>query len=373
MTRIYDSYRNVTCDTRIREEKDGWYTFSESVFYGEKGGMPADQGTINKQKVDGLRFEGETLWHHVEGEPLADPIHMEVDLELRIAHTAPQTALHILDNYYRRKGQLITSTNCHVDDSYYDLDQSEVTEADLKEAQAYINEAIRLNAPVTFSYVKGEDYPDPAYRHFDEVRIVTIAGLDEQPCGTPHVNSTAEIGSFVLLRAVHVNKTTSRIYFESSYATDWKLQQEDRQLHHLAEMLGSSVEELTKKAASLSAANKAYKKQVDDLQRQLLEYQAAQLVQEQRVILEMPKEEAGNMRTLSQMLLRKTTSAMLLYTVDGQINFAIVAPDHSARTRFEALKEALGVCSGGGSDTIVSGRTQAEKAVFQEAIGRLFG
>lgn len=373
MSRQYDSYRKVVCDTVITQEKDGWYTFADTVFYGEKGGMPADEGTINGQKTDGLRFEGETLWHHVDGEPLHDPIHMEVNLELRLAHTAPQTALHILDKYYRDKGQLITSTNCNIDGSYYDLDQPDVTEKDLDEAQAYINEAIRRNAPVTFSYIKGKDYPDPAYQQFEEVRIVTIEGLDEQPCGTPHVDFTAEIGSFVILRAVHVNKTTSRIYFESSYAADWKLKQEDHQLHELSEMMGCKIEELTDKAASLVSGNKAYKKQLEDLQRKLLEYQAEKIVQKKQTVLEMPKEESTNMRTLSQLLSKQSEKAILLYTVSEQIHFAIVAPDHSARARFEELKAVCGNCSGGGSDTIVSGRTQADLSVFQKTVSHLFG
>ena len=38
----YDNLLNLSCDTTITTEKDGYYTFAETVFYGEKGGMPGD-------------------------------------------------------------------------------------------------------------------------------------------------------------------------------------------------------------------------------------------------------------------------------------------------------------------------------------------
>ena len=63
----YDHYERVSCLTEITDEKDGWYRFADTVFYGEKGGMPDDRGTINGLNVDGLYWEGEELWHHVNG------------------------------------------------------------------------------------------------------------------------------------------------------------------------------------------------------------------------------------------------------------------------------------------------------------------
>lgn len=252
----YDDYTRTECTTTIRDVKDDWYAFNDTVFYGDKGGMPSDSGTINGQKVGGLKWEGETLWHHVEGAPLQDPIVMKVDFELRYAHTVPQTALHILDSYYRRKGMLITSTGCCEDNEYYDLDVAEISPRDWQELQDYINEAIRKDAPVHFHYVKGSDYPDPEYRKFETVRIVEIEGLDEQPCGTPHLNHTGEIGSFVLLDWEHRSKSTVRVYFTAGNVTRWRLVQYYKQLNRLAQMLSTSNEDLEEKAAAVTAANK---------------------------------------------------------------------------------------------------------------------
>lgn len=366
----YDDYTRTECTTTIRDVKDDWYAFNDTVFYGDKGGMPSDSGTINGQKVDGLKWEGETLWHHVEGAPLQDPIVMKVDFELRYAHTVPQTALHILDSYYRRKGMLITSTGCCEDNEYYDLDVAEISPRDWQELQDYINEAIRKDAPVHFHYVKGSDYPDPEYRKFETVRIVEIEGLDEQPCGTPHLNHTGEIGSFVLLDWEHRSKSTVRVYFTAGNVTRWRLVQYYKQLNRLAQMLSTSNEDLEEKAAAVTAANKEYKKQINDLTRSLMEHEAKDYAEKPEKAIELTGGDSDRLRPLSQALMRVCTDTKILYAANDMIDFAIVSREGRAREILEILKPVLN-CSGGGSPKIVSGRTSVDLETFKKAVEEL--
>lgn len=366
----YDDYTRTECTTTIRDVKDDWYAFNDTVFYGDKGGMPSDSGTINGQKVDGLKWEGETLWHHVEGAPLQDPIVMKVDFELRYAHTVPQTALHILDSYYRRKGMLITSTGCCEDNEYYDLDVAEISPRDWQELQDYINEAIRKDAPVHFHYVKGSDYPDPEYRKFETVRIVEIEGLDEQPCGTPHLNHTGEIGSFVLLDWEHRSKSTVRVYFTAGNVTRWRLVQYYKQLNRLAQMLSTSNEDLEEKAAAVTAANKEYKKQINDLTRSLMEHEAKDYAEKPEKVIELTGGDSDRLRPLSQALMRVCTDTKILYAANDAIDFAIVSGEGRAREILEILKPVLN-CSGGGSPKIVSGRTSVDLETFKKAVEEL--
>ncbi len=366
----YDDYTRTECTTTIRDVKDDWYAFNDTVFYGDKGGMPSDSGTINGQKVDCLKWEGETLWHHVEGAPLQDPIVMKVDFELRYAHTVPQTALHILDSYYRRKGMLITSTGCCEDNEYYDLDVAEISPRDWQELQDYINEAIRKDAPVHFHYVKGSDYPDPEYRKFETVRIVEIEGLDEQPCGTPHLNHTGEIGSFVLLDWEHRSKSTVRVYFTAGNVTRWRLVQYYKQLNRLAQMLSTSNEDLEEKAAAVTAANKEYKKQINDLTRSLMEHEAKDYAEKPEKVIELTGGDSDRLRPLSQALMRVCTDTKILYAPNDMIDFAIVSREGRAREILEILKPVLN-CSGGGSPKIVSGRTSVDLETFKKAVEEL--
>ncbi len=358
----YDHYERVSCVTKIAEEKDGWYRFADTVFYGEKGGMPDDRGTINGLVADGLRWDGEELWHHVNGR-LENPITMEIDAEYRLAVTAPQTALHILDAYYRKKGILITSTNVNPENSYYDIDTRDLPESHLEKAQEYINHAIEMDAPVTFSYVKGSEYPDPAYAKYDQVRIVTIEGLDQQPCGTPHVNHTGEIGSFVLLRSEHIS-TGTRIYFACSRAADWMLVKEDRLLHELAGILNTGISELPEKLEKLSQDNKKQKTEIQDLNRSLCRYEARAYAEREPSLIDLGKKQGQKLRVFSQEYARAARCDTIIYSAENQIDFAIVSPRMKARELLEQLKEKTG-CSGGGSPKIASGRCELSVEKFE--------
>lgn len=360
----YDHYERVSCVTEIAEEKDGWYRFADTVFYGAKGGMPDDRGTINGLKADGLRWDGEELWHHVNGK-LENPIVMEIDAEYRLAVTAPQTALHILDTYYRKKGILITSTNVNPENSYYDISTRDLPDSHLEEAQKYINQAIAMDAPVAFSYVKGSEYPDPAYAKYDQVRIVTIKGLDTQPCGTPHVNHTGEIGSFVLLCSEHISSGT-RIYFACSRAADWMLVRENRLLHELAGIMNTGIGELPEKLEKLSENNRKQKTEIQDLTRSLCRYEAAEYAEKELPVIDLGKNQSQKLRVFSQEYARAAKCTAIIYSAENLIDFAIVSPDQKARELMQLLKEKAG-CSGGGTLKIASGRCNLSKEEFAAA------
>ena len=55
MSRAYDDFRRTSCTTRIKDKKDGWYAFEETVFYGEKGGMFSVPPTLTSRRCAGIR------------------------------------------------------------------------------------------------------------------------------------------------------------------------------------------------------------------------------------------------------------------------------------------------------------------------------
>ncbi len=369
MNRNYDDYAKVDAVTSIQEEKDGWYRFADTVFYGEKGGMPSDEGTINGQAVDGLRWQGETLWHHVGGAPLQDPIVMHVDFDKRLARSAAQSALHILDSYYHQKGLLITSTGCQ-NAMYYDINARGLSEQDIAETEAYMQKAIRQDAPVHFSYVKGSEYKDLAYQKFDEVRIVTIEGLDQQPCGTPHINHTGEIGSFVILDHENHGRNGIRIHFACAGRTTQLLKEDEAELRVLDDLLSIGRKDLAEKVRALLETNGKNKQTIHMLKQQLMDFQARAYAEQGSAVIPLTGEDTADLRLLSQAMARVDEHDRILYTCGDQIEFAIVSKAGRARTCFAALKEDLN-CSGGGSDKIVSGRTDQTEEAFLAAVQKL--
>lgn len=369
MNRNYDNFLNLTLDTRIKELRDGWYAFEDTVFYGEKGGALADEGAINGRKVLELRWEGDTLWHRVEGE-LTDPVHMEVDRLTRWNNTAVQSAFHMLDGFYGRLGLHIVAIGVHPENQWYEVDTKELPPGHLEEVQAFLDKQIMDDFPVELSYVKGADYPNPKYQGYDEVRIVRFAGVDTQPCGTPHVSRTGQILSFTVLGSERSGRGT-KIYTAVGPAAEARLREDHAVLRRLVELSDTGIPDLADKMEGLLAASKALKKENEALRRELCGYQAAGLLESGETLIPYAARDAGDLRAMSQAVLGRTTrGVVLLAELDGGVSFAAISPEGRARAWMDGLKGLL-EASGGGSPKIVSGKTPAGPEEFRRAAAGL--
>lgn len=358
MSRHYDHLLDLSLDTTIKEEKDGYYAFEDTIFYGEKGGMPSDKGTINGQEVIDLKWEGETLYHKVDG-VLENPIHLEVDEYTRVLNTQVQSAFHLLDGYYAKLGLYLVAVGVSAENQWYEVNSKELDAKHFEEVQTFMNHALLTDTPSTFTYCKGNEYADPNYAKFDEVRVVTFGDIDSQPCGTPHVNSINQIGSFVILGTEKTSRGI-RVTTTVGLATNEKLIQEHNIIQQARKSLNVKEHEIVENINNLVAANKAYKKQVDALNKELLSYKVNDLLKLEDTVL-VDVVEASNIRAVSQMLMNQLTTTKVLVAKEGNVtNFAIVSPENKARDIFASVQEKIAV-SGGGSPKIVSGKTEVSE------------
>ena len=193
----YDHYKETVLDTVIKEEKDGYYAFEDTVFFGEKGGMPSDKGTINGLEVLDLKWDGDTLYHKVDG-TLSNPIHMEVDFLTRHNNTIVHSAIHLIHGFMVKHNLPYDAFGANLDNIWYEIN-TKVEEDTLIQLEQYVRQAILDSVDIEISYINGKDYEDEFFKQFDTLRIVKIGDYDSQPCSTPHVDNTREIGSFSIL------------------------------------------------------------------------------------------------------------------------------------------------------------------------------
>lgn len=369
MSRDYDDFRRTSCVTRIKDQKDGWYAFEETVFYGEKGGMPSDKGTINGQPVTGLRWDGDTLYHQVE-QPLQDPIAMQVDEEERVMNTAIQSALHVLDGYYAKLGRKIIAIGVHPDNQWYEVDDKNLPEGHLDEVQHFMNQVILHSQKVSFHYMKGSEYPDPEYAKYDEVRLVQIGDLNTQPCGTLHVNETSEIQCFAVLYAEKTARGT-KIYVACSFAAVNRLRQAALTEQKLCHLLSGTRDTLADSVQNLQETGRKLKKDLEAAHKELAAFQAEKLLADPEPVMVLEHTDAGMLRSISQALMGKTSSLKMLAAAgEGGVSFAIVSPEGNARTLMDAVKQKIEV-TGGGSPKIASGQTAAPLEPVVEILKQL--
>ncbi len=360
-----DAWLKFNLDTTIKEEKDGYYVFEETIFYGEKGGMLADKGTINGLQVIDLKWEDDVLYHKVDGK-LENPIHMEVDPETRITNTTVQSAFHLLDGYYEKLGMYLVAVGVNPDNEWFEVNSKDIDEQHLNTLQTFMNNALLQDIPSTFTYYKGSEYPDQKYANHEQVRVVTFGDLDSQPCGTLHVDNVNQIGSFVILGSEKTSRGT-RVYTTVSLATNQRLKKYYAMIQDMHKVLNAKEDEIVDSVQTLRDSNKAYKKEIDELQKQLTAYKVQDILKLEDTIL-VDVVDVNSMRNVAQSLLNSLTSTKVLITTqDETTNIAIISPEGKARDIYAAIQESL-EASGGGSPKIVTAHSSKPKQEIIELL-----
>ena len=366
MTVNYDDFHRVACTTKIKEIRDGWYLFEDTVFYGEKGGMPDDKGTINGLPVTAMKWDGDELLHQVDG-TLQNPVEMAVDWPLRLLNTAVQTGLHCLDSYYEQTGQRIIAFSVNPENQWYETDGPA---ADLSDVQRYIDDVIAADHPVRFTYVKGADYPDPAYRKYEQVRLVEIADVNTQPCGTLHVSRTCEIGSFVLLGSEKTSRGT-KVFFTCGPVTAMRLKEYHRIMEEVGRTLSAKGEEMIETAVHLQTLNRTMKKEIEGLRKETAALKAEALKTRPETVIETAAGDLNELRSIAQVIMNGVSGTKVLYCPqETETLFALISSENKARVLLDGLKQHFAV-TGGGSPKMAAAKASADAEAFLAVLSRL--
>ena len=361
----YDHYKETVLDTVIKEEKDGYYCFEDTIFYGEKGGMPSDKGTINGLEVLDLKWDGDTLYHKVNGE-LSNPIHMEVDLFTRHTNTIVQSALHIADGFCVKHNFPLGSIGTNHDNIWYEIN-TEVDDKTLDELEQYVRQAILDSIDVEISYVAGKDYGDEHYAHFDTVRIIKIGDYDKQPCGTLHVNNTSEIGSFSILSHEKTSRGT-RLHCAIGMTSANHLKEVYDEYRKTAVAINPSKDKLSDVAKTLVENNKALKKELADLKKELLQFQVKAYTTSTDKVITI-HEYSSLLRDIGMALVKEISDDRFLIS-EKDSSLAIISHDNKARDIFNNLKDELQL-NGGGAPFCVTASSKLSHDELLEKLNNL--
>jgi alanyl-tRNA synthetase len=108
----------------------------------------------------------------------------------------------VLGDHVAQMGSNITAERLRFDFSH----QEKMTPAQLAEVEKIVNEQISKKLPVGFEIMTLEDAKkDGAIALFgdkyeEKVKVYTIKGFSKEVCGGPHVENTAELGKFKIIK-----------------------------------------------------------------------------------------------------------------------------------------------------------------------------
>lgn len=433
---VFMGYGAVTHESRIlhvspgtlEEGQAGEVVLAESPFYPEGGGQVGDQGEIRTESgvfavTDTQRYGGVIVHLGAVRSGMIDATEgtvaqATVDASRRQDTARNHTATHLLHAALRAVlGTHVRQAGSYVgpDRLRFDYTHPEApTEAERRQIQSIVAQKIRADirsATFELEYQEAMDRGAIAFfedRYTDRVRMVEYCdsrGLDPEHrhtsecysrelCGGIHLDSTGQVGSFVIVSDTSIGAGLRRIEAVTGASAEAYIEQRLALLDDLArrfrvpaeelpgrvEALEHSLEEARKRAQE--AARRASASTADDLVSQAVDAGGAKLL-----VARVTAEDAGALRPMADRLRQQlgTSFVVLAADIDGKPNFIAAATDDLVARGVradEVVKIAAGIAGGGGGgrpQLAQAGGRDASKidealaAAREAALGRLGG
>ncbi|MBQ8289940.1 MAG: alanyl-tRNA editing protein [Clostridia bacterium] len=188
-------------------EVEGGYevVLDKTAFFPREAGQSADTGKLAGANVLDV-YEREGVIYHLTDKlpPVGESVRGEIDFDIRFEKMQCHTAEHLLSGLlYEHYG--VDNVGFHLGEYEVTFDTSRRMSAEeLMKIEAEANAVIYKNLPVSAKIYDCEEAIGSHYRSkraiAEQVRIVTILGVDSCACCAPHVARTGEIGIIKILR-----------------------------------------------------------------------------------------------------------------------------------------------------------------------------
>lgn len=188
-------------DTRVvdtgKSDKGPWVTLEDNLFHPQGGGQPSDRGKVGDVEVHPFKVPG--AGEHVvrlacEGEfAVGQTVSSVIDSEVRRLHAALHMCGHVVDGFVRALGFRHRVSNHFPGQARIEFDSGQ-NKPDLETLAAAVEERTRKAIETDRKVYAAER---------DDLRLVVIDGLHEDPCGGTHVSSLGQLVGFSL-RSVKV-------------------------------------------------------------------------------------------------------------------------------------------------------------------------
>lgn len=203
-----DSYLRE-CEATVTDSGDSSIVLDRTVFYPMGGGQPGDIGTIEWEggsvEIIDTRYGEDGSIRHLTGEGADLPaagtaVRAVLDWDRRYLHMRMHTAMHLLGSILQYG---VTGGNISAAKSRLDFDMEETV--DKEAVGAALTALVAAGHPVSCRWITDDelDAQPELVRTMSvkppkgagKVRLLEIEGVDLQPCGGTHLQSTAEVGN----------------------------------------------------------------------------------------------------------------------------------------------------------------------------------
>lgn len=267
---------------------------SETYFYPEGGGQPADRGTIGGHDVLDVQLTDGEVRHEVDGRlETGVTVDAAIDPDFRRYCMRAHTASHVLYGAGRRLFEDVGYGGFGITDEKVRVDFATSTDIDdetFVELERLVNRSVWDSRSVSWETVPRDDAlgrPDVAFNTKTEegvtgesVRLVEVDGWDEAACGGTHVSNTREIGPVSLLERSNPGEGLTRITFAVGPAGIDQRTTEKAVALEAAARLGTGIEAVPEAISRLDDARAELEGERNDLRDRVLDARLEELADE---------------------------------------------------------------------------------------------
>ncbi|AAV45537.1 alanyl-tRNA synthetase [Haloarcula marismortui ATCC 43049] len=282
---------------------------TDTYFYAEGGGQPADRGTLDGVAVVDVQHRNGDIVHELAEPPTFGPgetVEGQVDTAFRTYCMRAHTASHVLYGAGRRLlsdlGYGGFDISARVPDEADDDDfgpaitgkvrvdfetTTEIGDETLTELERLTNRAVWESYDVTWEEIPRDEAlgrDDIAFNTKTEegiegetVRVVTIDGWDVAACGGTHVGNTREIGPVTVLGRSNPGEGLTRVEFAVGPRAIRRRATEHERAMTAAQSLDTNVAELPAAVDGLQSECDDLRETVSSLRERLVDSRLADL------------------------------------------------------------------------------------------------
>jgi alanyl-tRNA synthetase len=267
-------YEQFNATAKVLAATDYLVWLDNTPCYAESGGQEEDTGIIylkdekieiiHTQKVDDVIVHTVLQPNKLKER---DDVKVEIDIPRRLSIMRNHSATHLLHNALRRilgthvqqSGSLVAPDYLRFDFTHF----SKLTEKELADIEALVNEKIKENIPRTpnLNNIPFEDAKKMGALMFfgekygERVNVIQFGDFSTEFCGGTHVNNTGEIGYFKIRSEGSIASGVRRIEaVTNNYALEYLKTQEKNYLDRLDETY-QYLDELSKLKIEIDSAS----------------------------------------------------------------------------------------------------------------------
>ena len=364
--------------TDCKETKNGFeVTLDRSAFFPEGGGQAGDVGTLGGVKViDTYEKNGEVIHLCKSALEVGTEVRGEINENIRIRRMQNHSGEHLLMGFIHQKlGYENVGFHMGSDEVLLDLNGVISTE-DIRECEQKANEAIARNVPINISYPDSEELASLSYRSklemTENVRIVTIEGIDNCACCAPHMPSTGGIG-IVKVISHEINRGGTRLHILCGLDALDLIRQRMESNAAISHLLSAKPEKTADAVEKLLNENISLKRQITENERRAAEEIISELKNDSRksFCIFTKGLSRNTMREIANRAVKLTDGAVAVFSEEQDgFGYIIASEKLPLRTIAKDINSVLHG-KGGGSDLMIQGSLNAERGAIEKYFSEL--